>query len=76
MAKDSAHRPIRVAPPLGVRWPAGLAALRQLQGADPIGSISFSKVNDPKGIRTPVLREGDRHLSISKASDPKILGLV
>ncbi len=37
----------------------------------PIGSISFSKVNDPKGIRTPVLGEGDRHLSISKASDPK-----
>ncbi len=24
--------------------------------ADPIGSISFSKVNDPKGIRTPVFR--------------------
>ena len=22
--------------------------------ADPIGSVSFSKVNDPKGIRTPV----------------------
>ncbi len=22
--------------------------------ADPIGSMSFSKVNDPKGIRTPV----------------------
>ncbi len=37
----------------------------------PIGSVSFSKVNDPKGIRTPVLGEGDRHLSISKPSDPK-----